>query len=65
LPLAASANRIRTPGFKKASSRSRLESVSQLNLVWGKIWGSGLKVVLVPVRTVVPILVTGPFRSPR
>ena len=54
LPVRSSLITMRTPAFRKASSRRRCESVSKENSVLAKISPSGLKVTLVPVLSLVP-----------
>ena len=47
------------PALRKASSRSRWARTSKLNSVVSKICASGLKVILVPRRSVTPVLCSG------
>ncbi len=51
------------PRFRKESSRRRWESVSKLKVVVSKIWVSGLKVTLVPRRSVTPVFSSGRWRA--
>jgi len=44
------------PPFRNASSRKRCARVSKLKAVVSKIWVSGLNVILVPRRLVVPVI---------
>ena len=53
------------PRLRKLSSRRRWESVSKLNVVVSKIWASGLKVILVPRRSVTPVFSRRVTGSPR
>ncbi len=53
------------PALRKASSRSRWASTSKLKSVVSKISASGLKVILVPRRSVTPVLTSGVAASPR
>ena len=54
-----------SPAFRKASSRRRWASVSKLNSVVSKIWLSGLKVIFVPRRFVVPVIPSEASGTPR
>ena len=54
------------PGLRNASSLRRLERISYLNsLVRVNIWGSGMKVIFVPVVLVLPMMVMGMVVLPR
>ncbi len=55
MPSRSSSSVMRTPPFRKASSRRRCASVSKLKIVVSKISVSGLKVIFVPRRFVVPV----------
>ncbi len=53
------------PLLRKASSRSRVATVSQLKEISGKISGSAQKRTRVPWRSVRPATATGPWGTPR
>ena len=53
------------PAFRNEISRRRLLSVSKLKSVFEKMAGSGLKVIWVPVRSDVPIALSGRVGTPR
>ena len=53
------------PRFRKDSSRRRCDRVSKLKVVVSKICPSGLKVTLVPRRSVTPVFSSGPWGIPR
>ncbi len=53
------------PAFRNESSRSRLASVSKLYSVISKIFGSGWKVIFVPVLSVVPTVWRSSCGTPR
>ncbi len=65
LPVRSSSMVMRSPGFRKASSRRRPESVSKVNSFASKSGKSGRKVTRVPRRWVSPMGVTLPEGWPR
>src|SRR3990170_3306322 len=56
---------MRTPLFKKASSRRRWERISKLKSRLSKIFESGRKVIRVPLSFDLPTSLSGPWGSPR
>ena len=53
------------PRLRKDSSRRRWDSVSKLKVVVSKICGSGLNVIFVPRRSVVPVCSSRVWGLPR
>ncbi len=64
-PSRSSVSVMRKPALRNESSRRRLARMSYWNSVVVKIVGSGLKVIFVPVRSLLPMTDSGATGTPR